>query len=410
MPFNGAGVYSPPGADFPAVTQTVISSTKYNNVINDIATGLSLCLTKDGQQVATANIPFGGFRATNVGITAVAGSAATPAINVSDAATGLYRSAASELAVSIAGVQRGRFDATGLIVTGTVNASTSVVTPLVTSASGNLGVTAAGGATIVLTAGVVQGSADNIVPLGSAGTRFSALFTPIVDSGTTGSLSLKTNNGTEQARVIHAGTAVNFFGMQGGATGGVVNLWFAGGDANVGAQYNLFGNLSHTFTTGSTNLAGAGVAAQFQILHVASANRNITVTGSNGGNPTIGVTAGNLAITPSVAFAGSLLVGATPASAGDIRLIYTGTIQARNSSNGGDLVLFTTSTINAVPNVLSFGSGTAGMIGVARSGSAPPGVSDLTAGQWTVWRDTTGSTTKVYYNNGGAIIASAAFA
>src|ERR1700704_841447 len=116
MPFNGAGVYSAPGADSPAVTQTVISSTHYNNVINDIATGLSLCLTKDGQQTATANIPFGGFRATNVGITAIAGSVGTPAINVSDTGTGLYRSAASELAVTVAGAQRGGVDANGLVV------------------------------------------------------------------------------------------------------------------------------------------------------------------------------------------------------------------------------------------------------------------------------------------------------
>src|SRR5260221_7284077 len=147
MPFNGSGVYTAPAADFPVVTQTVISSTHFNNTINDIATALSTCLTKDGQQVATANIPFGGFRATNVGITAIAGSVGTPAINVSDAGTGLYRSAASELAVTVAGTQRARFDSTGLIVTGggtvsgatsttTLTASTSVVTPLAGTDSG----------------------------------------------------------------------------------------------------------------------------------------------------------------------------------------------------------------------------------------------------------------------------------
>src|SRR6267154_5585256 len=135
MPFSGAGVYTPPAADFPVVTQTVISSTHFNNTINDIATALSTCLTKDGQQTATANINFGGFRATNVGITGVAGSVGTPAINVSDTGTGLYRSAASELAVTVAGTQRGRFDSTGLIVTGTVNASTSVVSPRVGTAT-----------------------------------------------------------------------------------------------------------------------------------------------------------------------------------------------------------------------------------------------------------------------------------
>ncbi len=78
MPFNGAGVYTPPATDFPAVANTLIESTKFNNVINDLATALSTCITKDGQTIVTANIPFGGFRLTGVG----AGTARTDAANV----------------------------------------------------------------------------------------------------------------------------------------------------------------------------------------------------------------------------------------------------------------------------------------------------------------------------------------
>lgn len=78
MPFNGAGSYSPPATDFPAVPATLIESTKFNNVINDIATALSTCITKDGQTTVTGNIPFGGFRLTGVG----AGTARTDAANV----------------------------------------------------------------------------------------------------------------------------------------------------------------------------------------------------------------------------------------------------------------------------------------------------------------------------------------
>jgi hypothetical protein len=65
-PYNGAGQFTPSAADNPVVSGTLIQSTKFNNTINDIATGLSLCLTKDGQQVAAANLPMGGFRHTNV--------------------------------------------------------------------------------------------------------------------------------------------------------------------------------------------------------------------------------------------------------------------------------------------------------------------------------------------------------
>lgn len=66
MPYNGAGVYLPPGADFPAVALTLIQSTKYNNVVNDQAVALSNCVTRDGQSPALANIPMGGFKHTNV--------------------------------------------------------------------------------------------------------------------------------------------------------------------------------------------------------------------------------------------------------------------------------------------------------------------------------------------------------
>lgn len=71
MPFNGAGLYAAPSADFPAVSNTLIESTKFNNVINDIATGLSTCIAKDGQTTITANLPMAGFKHT--GVTAASG-------------------------------------------------------------------------------------------------------------------------------------------------------------------------------------------------------------------------------------------------------------------------------------------------------------------------------------------------
>lgn len=51
MPFNGSGTYSPPSPpNFPAISGAVITAAYYNTVINDIAAGLSLCLTRDGKQ------------------------------------------------------------------------------------------------------------------------------------------------------------------------------------------------------------------------------------------------------------------------------------------------------------------------------------------------------------------------
>ncbi|AQG98662.1 hypothetical protein A9R05_07545 [Burkholderia sp. KK1] len=60
------------------VTGTTISSTWANNTLSDIANnGLSNCITKDGQQTVTANIPFNNNRLTGVGNGVNAADAAT---------------------------------------------------------------------------------------------------------------------------------------------------------------------------------------------------------------------------------------------------------------------------------------------------------------------------------------------
>lgn len=55
MPYNGAGVYAPPAADFPVVANTLIQATKFNNTINDISTALSSVVTRDGQGKPSAD-------------------------------------------------------------------------------------------------------------------------------------------------------------------------------------------------------------------------------------------------------------------------------------------------------------------------------------------------------------------
>ena len=62
-----AGVFSINTAGQPVVTGTVISSTAFNALTSDLATGLSTAVLKDGTQVLTANIPFAGFKITGAG-------------------------------------------------------------------------------------------------------------------------------------------------------------------------------------------------------------------------------------------------------------------------------------------------------------------------------------------------------
>jgi hypothetical protein len=63
MPFNGSGTFMLVTGN-PVVTGTVISSTVHNNTNNDIASGLTNCITRDGQSAPSGNLPMGGFKHT----------------------------------------------------------------------------------------------------------------------------------------------------------------------------------------------------------------------------------------------------------------------------------------------------------------------------------------------------------
>lgn len=137
MPFNGAGVYSPPAADFPAVANTLIESAHFNNVINDIAVGLSNCVTKDGQQTITANIPFNGFYATSGGIRAMDGLVGTPSLSfINDTDCGFYRIGVNNLGLALNGAKVLDLATTGMALTGLLTVSgTAAVTGALTAIS-----------------------------------------------------------------------------------------------------------------------------------------------------------------------------------------------------------------------------------------------------------------------------------
>ena len=68
MAYNGAGVFNRLYSWVTDAANSIkISSTRTDAETDGIATGLSTCITKDGQTTVTANIPLGGFRITNIG-------------------------------------------------------------------------------------------------------------------------------------------------------------------------------------------------------------------------------------------------------------------------------------------------------------------------------------------------------
>lgn len=58
MSYNGSGTFQINTTGQPVVTGTVISSSAFNALTADLATGLSTAITKDGQTTTTARIPF----------------------------------------------------------------------------------------------------------------------------------------------------------------------------------------------------------------------------------------------------------------------------------------------------------------------------------------------------------------
>lgn len=58
MSYNGSGTFQINTSGQPVVTGTIISSTAFNALTADLATGLSTAITKDGQTATTVRIPF----------------------------------------------------------------------------------------------------------------------------------------------------------------------------------------------------------------------------------------------------------------------------------------------------------------------------------------------------------------
>lgn len=112
MPFNGSGTFDLITPQYPAVTNTTIRSDYYNAMLQDLAAGLSLCVTRDGQSVLTTSFPLQD------------GTIAAPALTFqSESASGLYKIAAGRFGYSVGGIKRLEISASGLEIVGALTTS-----------------------------------------------------------------------------------------------------------------------------------------------------------------------------------------------------------------------------------------------------------------------------------------------
>lgn len=84
MAFNGSGTFNLASGN-PVVSGTVISSSTQNTTLSDIATGLSNCVTRDGQSPAIADLPMGSHKITGL----LDGTSANHAASLSQVQSGV---------------------------------------------------------------------------------------------------------------------------------------------------------------------------------------------------------------------------------------------------------------------------------------------------------------------------------
>jgi len=123
MSYNGSGTFQINTSGQPVVAGTVISSTAFNALTADLATGLSTAITKDGQTTTTARIPFAA--GINSSLTTDSSSTTTGSI-ITAGGVGIAKALYVGTTANIAGLTASKpvfTDASkGLVSTGTLGA------------------------------------------------------------------------------------------------------------------------------------------------------------------------------------------------------------------------------------------------------------------------------------------------
>jgi hypothetical protein len=293
MSFNGSGTFLINTAGQPVVSGTVISSTAFNALTADLATGLSTCLTKDGQTTPTANIPMGSNRITGLG----------SAVDATDAATfAQVQSTAAKLIGGISGA----------------DTITGALTPAITAY-------AAGQMFYFVAAGTNTGAVTlNINSLGAKAVTRDGSTALVAGDIASGEMVVVVYDGT-RFQMISPNT---FNGTLPVANGGTGQTSYTNGQL-------LIGNTTGNTLTKATLTAGSGVT-------ITNGAGSITIAAA--GLPTMNLVSGttqtavaNNHYVLTNASATTVTLPASP-SAGDVVWITVGNgrtdnVVARNSSN-----------------------------------------------------------------------------
>lgn len=162
MPRNGSGIYIPPTGN-PVASGTTISSGWGNTLFGDLGNEITNSLPRDGSAPLTGVLKL------------MDGSVSDPALTFSsETGTGFYRRGTNDIVLSVGGVARANFTATGINATnlGETTRGTAKVTTLDASGAATLSTLAVAGATTITGAltlsNGVTGVTKAMVGLGNA--------------------------------------------------------------------------------------------------------------------------------------------------------------------------------------------------------------------------------------------------
>ena len=208
MSYNGSGTFVINTSGQPVVAGTVISSTAFNALTADLATGLSTAITKDGQTTATARIPF------------AQGISSTLTTDSSSVSTG------SIITAGGLGVAKALYVGTTANV-GSTTDSSSISTGSIVTAGG-------AGVAKALYVGTTLNVAGNASFTSTGAVLLSKGTTAQQPAGVAGSLRFNTDTNTFEGYNGTAWTAVG-----GGATGGGADQIFIQNQQTVTVDYTI---------------------------------------------------------------------------------------------------------------------------------------------------------------------------
>lgn len=226
--FNGAGLFVRSFSwQNDKLNGINITASRCDTEDNNFATGLSTCLTKDGQQTTTALIPFSQGLSFNTGTVSAPGLCV-----IGDLTTGFYQTAGGSISFTSAGVLKSSLNGSGVTLYG--------------SASGNCTISVA----------ATAGSSINFRLPTSNGTSGYVLQTD--GTGITSWVSVASGTGT-----VNSGTSgqLAYYASSTTAVSGNANVTVSGSTLTLGVAASALGTLSLAGSTSGTTAIQPAVAA-----------------------------------------------------------------------------------------------------------------------------------------------------